>query len=150
MTGVQTCALPICVLRGPEHTEFFTGMYGNQPDRWSPELSGMERLRFIINCYTRLRYCNADGALDLASKGPPGTQPAGYMPWFEVPGRASADLHILFGHWSTLDGVQARNVYPMDTGCVWGGRLSALRLDGDDSGGWYCVDCPGAQRPGNA
>ena len=149
--AASACARELeSVLRGPEHTEFFAGMYGNQPDRWSPELSGMERLRFIINCYTRLRYCNADGALDLASKGPPGTQPAGYMPWFEVPGRASADLHILFGHWSTLDGAQARNVYPLDTGCVWGGRLSALRLDGDDSGGWYCVDCPGAQRHGNA
>ncbi|MGH8402889.1 MAG: diadenosine tetraphosphatase, partial [Gammaproteobacteria bacterium] len=62
-----------------------------------------------------------------------------------VPDRASATLHILFGHWAALGEVKGHNVYPLDTGCVWGGRLTALRLDGDDSGGWYCVDCPSAQ-----
>ena len=78
LVAASACARELeSVLRSPAHTDFFASMYGNQPDRWSPELSGMERLRFIINCYTRLRYCNADGALDLASKGPPGTQPAG-------------------------------------------------------------------------
>lgn len=131
-----------------DYRELFTHMYGNQPDRWTPDLSGMRRLRFIVNCFTRLRYCTAEGVLDLASKGAPGTQAEGFMPWFEVPGRASANLHILFGHWSTLGEVKGQNVYPLDTGCVWGGRLTALRLDGDDSGGWYCVDCPGARRPG--
>ena len=136
------------VLRRTDHAEFFRHMYGNQPARWSPELKGMERLRFIVNCFTRLRYANMDGDLDLSSKGAPGTQPAGFMPWYEVPNRASANLHILFGHWSTVGEVKGHNVYPLDTGCVWGGRLSALRLDGDGSGGWYCVDCPGAQRPG--
>ncbi|MGA9851368.1 MAG: symmetrical bis(5'-nucleosyl)-tetraphosphatase [Gammaproteobacteria bacterium] len=134
-------------LRGDDYREFFAHMYGNQPTRWSSELKGMERLRFIVNCFTRLRYCTADGILDLASKGVPGTQPAGFIPWFEVPGRTSAKLHVLFGHWSTLGDVKGHNVYPLDTGCVWGGRLTALRLDGDDSGGWYCVDCPGAQKP---
>ncbi|HVC36830.1 MAG TPA: diadenosine tetraphosphatase, partial [Gammaproteobacteria bacterium] len=83
----------------------------------------------------------------LTFKGAPGTQPRGLLPWFMVPGRASAELHILFGHWSTLGAIKGHNVYPLDTGCVWGGKLSALRLDGDDSGSWYCVDCPGAQRP---
>src|SRR5574337_167770 len=136
------------VLRSADHAEFFRHMYGNQPARWSPELNGIERLRFIVNCFTRLRYVNADGDLDLASKGAPGSQPAGFMPWYTVPNRASANLHILFGHWSTVGEVKGHNVYPLDTGCVWGGRLSALRLDGDDSGGWYCVDCPRAQRPG--
>ncbi|MGH8362321.1 MAG: symmetrical bis(5'-nucleosyl)-tetraphosphatase [Gammaproteobacteria bacterium] len=136
------------VLRGAEYKEFFRHMYGNEPRRWSSELTGMERLRFIVNCFSRLRYVSADGDLDLTSKGAPGTQPTGFMPWFEAPGRMSAEQHIVFGHWSTVGEVKGHNVYPLDTGCVWGGRLSALRLDGGDSGGWYCVDCPGAQRPG--
>jgi len=135
-------------LRGPDYREFLRHMYGNEPQRWSPELRGMERLRFIVNCFTRMRYCNPDGDLDLKAKGAPGTQPPGFMPWFEIPDRQSRELHILFGHWSTVGDIQGQNVHALDTGCVWGGRLTALRLDGDDSGSWYCVDCPGAQRPG--
>lgn len=136
------------VLRGRDYVEFFQHMYGDQPARWSPELKGIERLRFIVNCYTRLRFTSAEGDLDLARKGAPGSQPADLLPWFEVPGRKSAELHIVFGHWSTVGEVKGHNVYPLDTGCVWGGRLSALRLDADDHGGWYCVNCPGARRPG--
>jgi len=144
----QSCANELeYVLRGHDYLEFFKHMYGNRPDRWSSSLQGIERLRFIVNCFTRLRYCTPEGGLDLTFKGAPGTQPRGLLPWFMVPGRASAELHILFGHWSTLGEVKGHNVYPLDTGCVWGGKLSALRLDGDDSGSWYCVDCPGAQRP---
>ena len=134
-------------LRAADYAEFLRHMYGNQPARWSPELKGNERLRFIVNCFTRLRYVSADGDLDLSSKGAPGTQAQGFEPWFSVPGRKSTELHIIFGHWSTVGEVKGHNVYPLDTGCVWGGRLSALRLDGDGSGGWYCVDCPGAQQP---
>ncbi|HKS93411.1 MAG TPA: symmetrical bis(5'-nucleosyl)-tetraphosphatase [Gammaproteobacteria bacterium] len=134
-------------LRTADYAEFLRHMYGNQPSRWSPDLQGIERLRFSVNCFTRLRYVSADGDLDLTSKGAPGTQPEGYLPWFAVPGRKSAELHVIFGHWSTVGVAKGHNVYPLDTGCVWGGRLSALRLDGDGSGGWYCVDCPGAQRP---
>ncbi|MGH8278354.1 MAG: symmetrical bis(5'-nucleosyl)-tetraphosphatase [Gammaproteobacteria bacterium] len=135
------------VLRGADYAEFFRRMYGNQPTRWSAELRGIERLRFCVNCFTRMRYVNADGDLDLVSKRAPGTQPDGFLPWYAAPGRKSADLHIVFGHWSTVGEVNGHNVYPLDTGCVWGGRLSALRLDGDGSGGWICVDCPGAQQP---
>lgn len=135
------------MLHRPDYAEFLRQMYGNQPTRWSPELQGSERLRFIVNGFTRLRYVNAHGDLDLTSKGAPGTQPDGFLPWYAVPGRKSADLHIVFGHWSTVGEINGYNVYPLDTGCVWGGRLSALRLDGDGSGGWYCVDCPGAQQP---
>ncbi|MGH8402201.1 MAG: symmetrical bis(5'-nucleosyl)-tetraphosphatase, partial [Gammaproteobacteria bacterium] len=113
------------VLRDNAYREFFNHMYGNQPNHWSPDLSGIERLRFIVNCFTRLRYCTADGILDLTSKGAPGSQPEPYMPWFEVPDRASATLHILFGHWAALGEVKGHNVYPLDTGCVWGGRLTA-------------------------
>jgi bis(5'-nucleosyl)-tetraphosphatase (symmetrical) len=136
------------VLRGDGYAEFFRHMYGDEPRRWSPALKGMERLRFIVNCFTRLRFCNTDGDLDLASKGAPGTQPPGFLPWFSVPHRASVNLHILFGHWSTVGEVTGRNVHALDSGCVWGGQLTALRLDGDDSGSWYCVQCPGSQRPG--
>ena len=151
LATASACARELeSALRRPDYPEFFRHMYGNQPARWSPDLQGTERLRFIVNCCTRLRYVGADGELDLASKGAPGTQPAGFVPWFEAPERKSAELHIVFGHWSTVGEVKGHNVYPLDTGCVWGGRLSALRLDGDGSGGWYCVDCPGAQRPKSA
>lgn len=136
------------VLQSNDYTDFLRNMYGNQPARWSPSLQGIERLRFIVNCFTRMRYVSNEGDLDLASKGAPGTQPDGFVPWYAAPGRKSARLHILFGHWSTVGKVTGHNVYPLDTGCVWGGQLSALRLDGSDSGGWYCVDCTQAQQPG--
>jgi len=144
----QACAQELeAVLRGPGHGDMFREMYGDEPRRWDPKLSGPARLRFIVNCFTRLRYCNKAGDLDLKSKGAPGTQPEGYQPWFEIPGRSSAGLHLLFGHWSTLGDISSHNVYPLDTGCVWGGRLTALRLDGDGSDSWYCVDCQGSQSP---
>ena len=150
LSAAAGCAHEVeTVLRGPGHVDFFEQMYGDLPRRWSSDLKGNERLRFIVNCFTRMRYCNAAGDLDLKSKGAPGTQPPGFLPWFEVPDRASADLHILFGHWSTLGEVHGRNVHALDTGCVWGGRLSALRLDGDGSGAWYGVACKGAQSPGS-
>jgi bis(5'-nucleosyl)-tetraphosphatase (symmetrical) len=149
LATAQNCARELeAVLRGPEAGEFFAHMYGDQPDRWSTGLTGMDRLRYIVNCFTRLRYVGPEGQLDLKQKGKPGSQPAGLIPWFEAPRRASAKLHILFGHWSTLGEVRDQNVYALDTGCVWGGKLSALRLDGDDSGAWYSVDCPGTLRPG--
>ncbi|HET7394834.1 MAG TPA: symmetrical bis(5'-nucleosyl)-tetraphosphatase [Gammaproteobacteria bacterium] len=149
LATAQNCARELeAVLRGPEAGEFFAHMYGDQPDRWSTGLAGMDRLRYIVNCFTRLRYVGPEGQLDLKQKGKPGSQPAGLIPWFEAPRRASAKLHILFGHWSTLGEVRDQNVYALDTGCVWGGKLSALRLDGDDSGAWYSVDCPGTLRPG--
>ncbi|MCC7413637.1 MAG: symmetrical bis(5'-nucleosyl)-tetraphosphatase [Gammaproteobacteria bacterium] len=121
------------VLAGPDHRELLAHMYGNTPHRWSGELAGYERLRFIVNCLTRLRYCDLAGTLALGEKGPPGSQPPGYLPWFTVPGRASSAETIVFGHWSTLvldAGTAARwNVVALDTGCVWGGALSAVRLD---------------------
>ncbi len=117
-------------LRNADFQHFLSAMYGNLPDQWSDGLAGTERLRFITNCFTRLRYCRRDGRLDLGFKGPPEQAPADVLPWFRMPGRRSADLKIVFGHWSTLGKVPDPGVFPLDTGCVWGGRLTALRLDG--------------------
>jgi bis(5'-nucleosyl)-tetraphosphatase (symmetrical) len=109
--------------------EFFAAMYGDQPDRWSPDLAGAERLRFTVNCLTRLRLCASDGRLLLKFKGPPGEAPAGALPWFRVPGRLSASARVLFGHWSALGYYDGDGVVSLDTGCVWGGALTAYRLD---------------------
>jgi bis(5'-nucleosyl)-tetraphosphatase (symmetrical) len=116
----------------PATDAFFTGhMYGDQPDRWLPSLEGWERLRFVINCCTRMRVCTAEGRIDLSFSGPPGEAPDGRMAWFMVPGRRSAGTTVLFGHWSALGRVEwpDYDVYGLDTGCVWGRRLTALRLD---------------------
>jgi bis(5'-nucleosyl)-tetraphosphatase (symmetrical) len=118
-------------LAGDGCGDFFQQMYGDHPDRWSDDLAGWDRLRFIVNCFTRLRYCDAHGCLNFAEKGPPGSQPRGLLPWFDVPGRKSAGAEILFGHWSTLGFRIVKGCYALDTGCLWGGELSALRLDGE-------------------
>ena len=122
------------VLGNGAYGEFIDRIYGNKPERWSEDLSGWERLRFITNCFTRLRYCDADGRVDLEDKGPPGSQHQPYQPWFTLDTRRTKDKKIIFGHWSTVQLGDIRefsqyNVYPLDTGCVWGGQLTALRLD---------------------
>jgi bis(5'-nucleosyl)-tetraphosphatase (symmetrical) len=112
----------------------FEQMYGDDPDRWSDSLAGAERLRFIVNCYTRLRYVDADGRLALRAKGSPKKpQSKSLIPWFEA-----ADAHwrgprMVFGHWSTLGFLSSSDVVSLDTGCVWGGSLTALRLDTPDA-----------------
>jgi bis(5'-nucleosyl)-tetraphosphatase (symmetrical) len=118
------------VLRGDGCAGFLAQMYGDRPDRWSPELSGIDRRRFVINCLTRIRYCHADGRLDFEENGPVGSQPAGLVPWFEMPGRAAQAVRIVFGHWSSLGFLQRANLLGLDTGCVWGRTLTAVRLDG--------------------
>jgi len=118
------------VLRDNEKSQhFFQKMYGNKPKKWRDDLSGMKRLRFITNCFTRLRYCTTKGKLRLEDKGPPGTQKAGRMPWFDVPGRKTENLRIFFGHWSTLGLTNSNNAWSLDTGCLWGGQLTTVRLD---------------------
>lgn len=147
LAQAQACAAEVeAVLRGPRLPEFLKDMYGNHPRRWSAELTGHERLRFSINCFTRMRYCDADGRLDLGSKGPPGSQPAGQLPWFRVPGRASRDLNIVFGHWSTLGECNDPGVYPIDSGCLWGGALTALRIDATPRR--ISLPCAGQRKPG--
>jgi bis(5'-nucleosyl)-tetraphosphatase (symmetrical) len=118
------------VLQGSGRKAFFMQMYGEQPDRWSPELQGMERLRCITNGLTRIRFCRDDGRMDFTEKGSPGEQPAGLVPWFDLPGRATESVRVVIGHWSTLGLVQRDNLLALDTGCVWGRQLTAARLDG--------------------
>jgi bis(5'-nucleosyl)-tetraphosphatase (symmetrical) len=117
------------MIRGEEFHEFCAQMYGDQPDHWDDDLSGYARLRVIINAMTRMRVCTPDGKMDFKFKGMLKDIPQGYLPWFDVPNRASREKTIIFGHWSAL-GLQLRdNLIALDTGCLWGGALSAIRLD---------------------
>jgi bis(5'-nucleosyl)-tetraphosphatase (symmetrical) len=116
-------------LRGTNFHEFCMNMYGDQPDRWSDALEGYERLRVIINAMTRMRVCTRDGKMDFSHKGPAQDIPPGYLPWFEVPGRASSDATIICGHWSALGLRLQENLIALDTGCLWGGSLTAVRLE---------------------
>jgi bis(5'-nucleosyl)-tetraphosphatase (symmetrical) len=127
-------------LRGPKYQTFLKQMYGNKPNIWSPSLKGVEKLRFIINCFTRMRYCDINGRLDFVNSGPLGSQPKSLMPWFEVPKRKSADMRIIFGHWSALGYYEGPNCYAIDTGCLWGGQLTALRLG--EQVQRFSIDCP--------
>ena len=135
-------------LRGPDLYAFLAVMYGNQPDRWSDALEGPDRLRFAINALTRARFVTADGTLDFETKEGAGSAPPGLVPWFEHPQRQTAGVPMAFGHWSTLGLIHRPDLLALDTGCVWGGRLSAARLDADGRTEIIQVDCEQAQRPG--
>jgi bis(5'-nucleosyl)-tetraphosphatase (symmetrical) len=110
--------------------EFFDRMYGDRPDHWSDDLGGMDRLRFATNALTRMRLCTADGHIDVKMKGPPKEARHPYRPWFEHEARRTRDVRVIFGHWSALGLIQAHGVVGLDSGCVWGGSLTALDLDG--------------------
>lgn len=116
-------------LRAPRYAALLERMYGDTPDRWSNRLTGSARLRVIVNAMTRMRVCTSDGVMHLRYKGDSAVLPAGVMPWFAVPGRASSDTPLIFGHWSALGLVLEPNVVGLDTGCLWGRKLSALRLE---------------------
>jgi bis(5'-nucleosyl)-tetraphosphatase (symmetrical) len=134
------------VLRGPDHVAFLAQLYGNLPKRWDDTLTGMARLRCIVNGLTRMRLCTPDGALDFKEKESAGA-PAGstLLPWFDMPGRRSADVTVVFGHWSALGLVLRPNLIGLDSGCVWGGQLSAVCLDNH---ALIQVECPEYRRPG--
>ena len=136
------------VLRSPEGGEFLHSMYGNTPDHWRDDLQSTERLRVVVNALTRLRFCTAQGVMEFDSKEGAGASPEGFMPWFDVPGRRTAQDTVAFGHWSTLGWLGRDDVIGLDTGCVWGGCLTALRL-GHDGGAHerIQVQCAQAQKP---
>ena len=144
------------ILRGPQLGDFLRQMYGNEPALWDEALTGADRLRLIVNALTRMRFCDANGRMDHESKEGAATAPAGYMPWFEVPGRRTAEITVAFGHWSMLGWLGRSDVLSLDTGCVWGGCLSALRVGGagpsdskrDLKQELIQVQCVQAQKPG--
>lgn len=155
-TATQTIALAgevEAVLRSPDYAPFLSRMYGNTPDTWSETLEGTDRLRVIVNALTRLRFCTADGVMEFDSKEGASGAPTGYLPWFDVPGRKTASHIVAFGHWSTLGWLNRPELLSMDTGCVWGGCLSAVKLSRSASGHplhseLIQVACPQAQKPG--
>ena len=118
-----------CVLAGPHWVDFLRVMYGDAPDAWSDLLSGDDRLRAIVNALTRMRFVTPDGRMDFSVKEGAGDAPPGLLPWFDAPGRRSAGTTVVFGHWSTLGLMMRPDLIALDTGCVWGGCLSAVRLD---------------------
>lgn len=124
------------VLAGPDYAAFLHNLYGNQPDRWHDDLAGWDRLRVIVNCMTRMRLCYPDGRLNLTYKKTLEDAPPELVPWFQLPDRRNATERIVFGHWSALRTIAwpRHNVWCIDTGCVWGKPLSALRLDTAEPG----------------
>jgi bis(5'-nucleosyl)-tetraphosphatase (symmetrical) len=136
------------VLRGPDWRDFLHHMYGNQPAAWRADLTGVDRLRVVVNALTRLRFCTADGQMEFAAKEGADAAPSGFMPWFDVPGRQTADVTVAFGHWSTLGLLKRTDVWALDTGCVWGACLSAMRLSDDGRHELVQVKCEQAQKPG--
>ena len=136
------------VLRGPDLAAFLSQMWGNRPDHWEDGLAGADRLRVVVNALTRLRFSTPAGVMDLKASGRPDQAPPGTMAWFDVPGRRSAGLTIAFGHWSTLGYLRRPDIIALDTGCVWGGCLSALRLADDGQHELIQEQCEQAQAPG--
>lgn len=118
------------MLRGPGLSDFLHAMYGNDPRCWDPRLRGVERLRFVVNTLTRIRFCRADGTLEFDTKDGADGAPPGFRPWFEQSDRRTAGTPIAFGHWSTLGLINRADLLAIDTGCVWGGALTLVRVDG--------------------
>ncbi len=143
-------------LRADTWRDTLAPLFGNQPDRWDDALVGDARLRVIVNALTRLRFCTDDGRIDFESKDAPAASttastnafslpPAGFKPWFDIAGRESRNTLVVFGHWSTLGILVRDDMVALDSGCVWGGALTAIRLE---DGSLFQVSCPPSQRPG--
>jgi bis(5'-nucleosyl)-tetraphosphatase (symmetrical) len=131
-------------LRVKRYRVFLTELYGSKPAAWSDDLAGMDRLRVIVNAMTRMRFVSIDGVMEFATKGETAKAPPGFMPWFDVPGRASRNATLVTGHWSAL-GLRVRpDLLALDTGCVWGGALTAVRLEDRRV---FQLPCAAAQRP---
>lgn len=139
------------VLQSPSMAEFLHQMYGNTPTRWSDELRGMARLRVIVNTLTRMRYLSLDGEMDLESTEGLSATPANHCAWFDMPERKTSKIVVAFGHWSTLGWLDRSDVFALDSGCVWGGKLSALKLgeSAKDDHTLTQVSCEQSQQPGD-
>ena len=156
-TAAQTMGLAAeveSVLRGPDLSDFLHQMYGNEPTQWRDDLAGAPRLRCIINALTRIRFCTPQGQMEFDAKGlTVDAAPTGYFPWFDAPGRKTANTLVAFGHWSTLGWLDRADLLSLDSGCVWGGALSALRLREPSGGGapqaLIQVQCDAAQKTGS-
>jgi bis(5'-nucleosyl)-tetraphosphatase (symmetrical) len=133
LAEAERCAREVEQAIRSDSAGLLESMYGDEPDRWSPALKGAARNRFTINCLTRLRFVDREGRLALAFKGRIADAPAGTVPWFRHPGRATRADPLVFGHWSALGYLAEPGLRCLDTGCVWGGALTALRLDGDEA-----------------
>ncbi len=154
-TAPQTMALAgevEAVLRGPNLGDFLHQMYGNEPTQWRDDLTGAARLRCVVNALTRIRFCTPEGEMEFDAKGlTADAAPPGYLPWFDAPGRQTASSIVAFGHWSTLGWLDRPDLLSLDSGCVWGGCLSALRLADASAGvaqALIQVKCEAAQKPG--
>jgi bis(5'-nucleosyl)-tetraphosphatase (symmetrical) len=116
-------------MQGPDYREFILNLWGSEPAGWSEDLSGWPRLRVIVNAMTRMRFCTPEGIMEFKAKGKLSNAPAGHIPWFDVPWRKSADSVLVTGHWSALGLKITPNLLALDSGCLWGGHLTALRLE---------------------
>ncbi|GAA0788001.1 symmetrical bis(5'-nucleosyl)-tetraphosphatase [Marinobacterium sediminicola] len=132
-------------LQHADAADFFQQMYGNQPDRWRDSLTGMDRLRAITNYFTRMRFIKADGTLEFKANGGLETAPRGFAPWFEHTRTKPMKRHQLFGHWAALGFKRLPGITALDSGCVWGNALTAVRLE---DGSWFSQPCPGNRKPG--
>ena len=136
-------------IKGKDLHEFLLHMYGNTPKQWSDALTGTDRMRVIVNALTRIRFCTSDGVMDFESSESADAAPDGLMPWFECPDRKTAHAMLAFGHWSTLGLVNRPNLMALDTGCIWGGCLSAIEIGSDfTERSVHHVQCEQAQKPG--
>ncbi len=135
------------ILRSADYLYFLKNMYGNSPTQWQKGLTDTEKLRFTVNCFTRLRFCDADGHLDFKENGKLGSQAKHLQPWFSIKNRKSTDMTLIFGHWSALGYHHAHNCYAIDTGCLWGGQLTALKLGKVPER--ISIDCQGYRKPTN-
>ncbi|MCK5696536.1 MAG: symmetrical bis(5'-nucleosyl)-tetraphosphatase [Gammaproteobacteria bacterium] len=131
LTMAQSYAQEVeAVLQSHQYSDFMANMFGDTPKKWNEQLTDWERLRFITNSFTRMRYCSPKGKLNFKDKGPIGTQKKGHLPWYQVNNRKNSELKIIIGHWSTLFGqTNTANVFAIDTGCLWGETLTAMQLD---------------------
>lgn len=132
------------ILSGPDWIDFLKEVFSNTPSQWRDDLHGMKRYRAIVNAFTRMRFCEEDGTMDFKAKGDPKKAPEHLQPWFTLPKRKTADVTVVFGHWSTLGLTMLPNVISLDTGCLWGGQLTALCLSDRHV---IQIDCPQAQVP---